>query len=383
MLKKLFVSASLISIFALSACERKTEEPEPIIRSVATQTITEVTDYQLREFAGQLTPGDQIDLTLEVSGTLEEVDLEVGQYVTKGEVLTRLDPATYELQVESQKANVIAAEASLLQAQNDYARQQQLADQKLVSQSVLESAKAGADTAAAQLDIAKKQLEIAEENLKKTRLIAPYDGVISLVSKKSYSQLAIGEAVATIYREGVLEVNFVVPAIVADEIHLDQEVELWISGEPHIRYKGHISELGRLANQVAAFPVVVQINENLEGLRAGEAVRVELKVPLSNYLHGYVIPTSAIVDSIAERSITSPTASSNDISYSANVFLFDPETSTVLKAPVRIIGMRDNNVIISNGLNPGDIIVTAGANLLYEGIKVKLLNSNSAEKPEE
>lgn len=374
---------SLISLFILSACDRKTEEVEPIIRSVATQTITEVTDYQLREFAGQLTPGDQIDLTLEVSGTLEEVNLEVGQYVTKDEVLAQLDPATYELQVESQKANIIAAEANLLQAQNDYARQQQLAEQKLVSQSVLENAKAGADTAAAQLDIAKKQLEIAEENLKKTKLVAPYDGVISLVSKKSYAQLAIGEAVATIYREGILEVNFVVPATVADEIQLDQEVELWISGQPNIRYKGRISELGRLANQVAAFPVVVQITENLDSLRAGEAVRVELKVPLNNYLHGYIIPIAAIVDGIADQSITPPTSSTNNDAYSASVFLYDPETSTVLKAPVRIIGMRDNNVIITQGLKPGDIVVTAGASLLYEGTEVKLLNSNSTNAIQE
>ncbi|MFV0431078.1 MAG: efflux RND transporter periplasmic adaptor subunit [Alphaproteobacteria bacterium] len=372
MLKKILTIISLASLTLLSACKQEKEEAQPLIRSVRTQTISNITDYQLREFAGQLTPGDQINLSFEVSGTLEEVDLEVGQNVKKGEVLAQLDPATYELQSESQRANVIGAEASLRQAESDLSRQEQLAAQKLVSQSVLDAAKSAADNASAQLQVAKKQLDIANENLRKTQLVAPYDGVISLVSKKSFAQVGVGEAIATIYREGVLEVDFVVPATIADTIKLDQEVELWVSGQPEKRYKGHISELGRLANQVAAFPVVVQITENLNGLRAGEAVRVELKLPLIDEQAGYIVPLTAITDDVVEKEASVKNAA-------AYLFVYDEATSSVKKTKVHTIGVRDNNIIISDGLKAGDIVVTAGANSLFDGTKVRLLSDNNQE----
>ncbi len=371
-MQKIFSMVFLLSFLIVSACDRKKEEVEPVIRSVKTQVITESLDYEFREFAGQLKPGDQIDLTFELSGSLEEVQLEVGQNVKKGEVLAQIDPVTYELQAQSAKATVVGAEAALVQAQSEYERQEQLAKQKLASQSVLGSAQASLDNAKASLEVAQKQLEIAEENLSKTKITAPYDGVISQVNQKSYAQINVGEAVATMYREGKLEVEFIVPSSIAHKLTVNQEVDIWVSGKPKKLYKGRISELGRLANQVAAFPVVVQITEGIDDLRAGEAVRVRLKVPLAQdeTIIGYAVPVQAIItderQDVQERE--------------AHVFLFDEATSTVKKTLIHIIAVNDNMVITDKGLKPGDIVVTAGANFLYEGTKVKLLSAPDTAK---
>lgn len=367
--KKLSIGI-LASFLILSGCDRQKEDIKPVIRSVKTQVITEILDYEYREFAGQLKPGDQIDLAFELAGSLEEVNLEVGKNVKKGEVLTEINPITFELQVQSAQATVIGAEAALKQAEGEYERQQKLGDQKLASQSIVDAALAGLDQAKANLDVAQKQLEIAQENLSKAKLKAPYDGVVSQVHQKSYSQVNVGEPIATMYREGVLEVEFIVPSRVADILRINQEADIWVSGETDKIYKSHISELGRLANQVAAFPVVVQITEGLDNLRAGEAVRIRLKLPLTRdeQVEGYAVPVQAIVADKTEETDKQD----------AHVFLFDEASSTVKKARVHIAAVNDNTVIINEGLNEGDIVVVAGASFLFENMEVKRLEITEA-----
>ncbi len=359
MLKKL---SFLFICLLLAACDKTPDTAENPIRKIKTMVVQDIATFEEREFSAQLKPGDLSSLSFEVSGMLQEFTLEVGQKVQKGDILAQIDSRTFELEVERLQFQLESAKASLTQAQNEYDRQNTLAQQNLASQSKLDSVFLSLQTSKANVAQAQSALEIAEENLKKTTILAPYDGVISSVHKESFVQVSPGQVIAQIYKEGFLETRFLVPPTVVDVITIGDVVDVWIAPNKTRAIAGKITEIGALANNVSAFPIVVQITDYPKEFRAGVAARISIKTPFIDGLQGYEIPLSAGL------------SFSNNNNKSGTVFVYDQTTKTVKETSVHMVGVRGNNLVISDGLKKGDIIATAGVSFLSNGQQVELLS---------
>jgi len=141
---------------------------------------------------GTVQPTNKVDISSELSGIVRKVLVDYNSHVKVGEVLAELDTDKLMATAESSRAHLTAAkakvaeaEATVVQTQQDYLRQQRLAERQVKSTQDLEIAKATYDRAVAALDSSKADVEAAaadlqlnETNLEKSRIVSPIDGVV-------------------------------------------------------------------------------------------------------------------------------------------------------------------------------------------------------------
>jgi multidrug efflux pump subunit AcrA (membrane-fusion protein) len=108
-----------------------------------------------------------------------------------------------------------------------------------------------------------------------------------------------------------------------------------------------------------AFPVKVELIDPNEKVKPGMTAEANLFMKDENQQPGYLVPLQALL----------PAPEANR----GYAFVYDPETSTVKKTPVRSRGTEHKKAIVCEGLAAGDIIAVAGVSFLADGMKVKLM----------
>jgi RND family efflux transporter MFP subunit len=197
-------------VFALAACGESNTyvAPAPPKVSVAQPLRQEVTRYF--EATGNTASVNQANLVARVQGFLSEIAYADGQAVKKGQHLFTIEPEPYQLKLQQAQAAEAAAEATLKQAEADFARQQDLVARQTASRAAFDTATANRDTAKAKLLQAQADTKQAQINLDYTKVLAPFDGVVTA------RQVSMGELVgsggtqvlATIVQMDPIYVNF-------------------------------------------------------------------------------------------------------------------------------------------------------------------------------
>ena len=352
----------------LSACQEQTDSAtsEPPVRSLKTIEIRDVEQTTIRRFPSVLQPGSITTLSFEISGRLKEITLDVGQQVKKGDVIAEIDERALELAVETAQASLTEATA---QAKNDATnaeRQEALRKKDIVTQSTLDQALTKAESSAARVVQAQRALEDTQDNLGKAKLVSPIDGTINSVEIQSFANVTAGTPVATVYAVEAFETSFSVSYEVVNRLAVGKQVQVRLADNPQIVLSGTVSELGARADTVSSFPVVVRLSETHPSLKAGMAVEIsiEFNVPRGQ---GFALPISVLP---FEGQIERP--SSPNQPGKTHVYVYDPATSTVAKRQVTVGGVRENALVVIDGLEVGDLVASAGVSFLRDGQKVKL-----------
>ncbi|PIE71099.1 MAG: hypothetical protein CSA22_05080 [Deltaproteobacteria bacterium] len=360
----------LLQLVACDVEEKKREKPP--IRGVKTLQIGEIENTITRRYPTQLQSTDISALSFEIGGRLEEKHLEVGQKVSAGQILFTLDPKSLRLAVGKAEAALQQALATASDATSDLQRQQSLYQQKIVSRSKVERAETAQKVANAQVQQARKQVEAAKDNLSKSKLIAPFDGVIGKIGVESFEMVSPGTTVVSLYKPNTFEAQFGVSLEIINRLAVGDPV--WVKISKNKRLKGVVSELGADANSVATFPVVVKLIETSPTLKSGAAVEIELTVKINEKV-AHPLPLSAL---IIEGNVKFG-EDSQEASMTGEIYLYDPDSETVKRHTVNLVGIRENEILISHGLKKGDRVVVAGVPFLRDGLAVKLLQ-NSQER---
>ncbi|MEM8743362.1 MAG: efflux RND transporter periplasmic adaptor subunit [Pseudomonadota bacterium] len=343
------------------------EENSPPVRGLITTVVESAENTTLRKYPGVLEPGEITSLSFEVAGKLGKLDLSVGQRVSEGDVLAKIDDTQFKVAIENKQAAVEEAEAKLSQDRDDLARKEKLLTTGATTRLSVDEARTDFRTSRAQLVQAQKDLKSAKEDLIDTTLFAPFDGIINSVDADSFATVAVGDKITSIYDVSGYEVSFSVNFDTVSDLVVGTPALIRLADNPDIALKAVVSELGERADTVSSFPVVVLLTETHSIIKSGMAVEVsfEFKLPAEK---GYLIPISA---AIAEGQIPED-AGPNKVS-PLQVYVFDPETGTVKRRDVKTAGIRENKFLIIEGLEPGEHVATAGVSFLREGMKVKLL----------
>ncbi|MEO0329196.1 MAG: efflux RND transporter periplasmic adaptor subunit [Pseudomonadota bacterium] len=353
----------------VTACNEQevVENAEPPVRSLKTLVIEDVEETTVRRYPSVLQPGSISTLSFEVGGRLKNVNLNVGQRIETGDLLAELDTRTLELQVESAEAALNEANSLAKNAATDLVRKEELLKKEIVSQIVADESRTNAETTAAQVVQAQRALDDARENLDKATLEAPFDGIINSVEVDSFTNVAAGSPVSTIYAVDSFETNFSVSFDTVNKLAVGKKVGFRLADNPDINLTGHISELGARADTVSSFPVVAKLDETHPLLKAGMAVEIamEFSVPRGQ---GYALPLSVLPFDGKFEPPQTPSEPGN-----TQVFVYNPDDSTVNRRDVTIAGVRENSIIIVDGLELGERVASAGVSFLREGQKVKLL----------
>ena len=365
------VSAAVTIALSIAACsESETSQYEELpVRGLITVEIAASEQTTRRRYPGVLEPTEITSLSFEVGGRLQEVNLEVGQRVLKGEALARLDSKQFEIEIENKEAAVRRAEATLNQDREDLERAQTLLDRGAGTRVKRDTARTDVRTSEAELEQARKDLDSAKEDLSDALLVQPFDGVINSVEVDSFATVSAGGEVVTVYQDDTFEVSFSVNFETLASLVVGTPAKVRLADNPAITLDAYVSELGERADTVSSFPVIVELRETHPSIRAGMAVEIsfEFKLPAEK---GYLVPISAAVPEGQIAETASPRAPAPLVLY-----VFDPSTGTVKRREVTMAGLRDNQMVIIEGLEPGERVASKGVTFLHDGMQVKLLES--------
>ena len=346
--------------FMLAACEQEPPEIIEVIRAIKTITVAERASGQVRRFAGIVEATDTSSLSFEVDGNVRDVNVDVGDRVTAGQVLATLDPADYELDVQAAESDLGQARADFGEKTLELERQETLYNNGWVSKAAYDQAFAAHETAKNAVDYAVARLNLARRNLEKTTLYAPVDGVIATRSVDPFVEVRRGQRLFDFFSEKAMQVAISVPESAIDAVNLGLPADVSLPTASGCPCRAIVSEVGSAADEANAFPVKATLIQPPESIRPGMTAEVTLLLGGNEEETAYLIPLTALVPGGEGQR--------------ASVFVFDPTSETVRLTPIEIRGGHENRVAIFEGINAGDIVAVAGVSFLSDGQQVRLLD---------
>ncbi|ABX50487.1 efflux transporter, RND family, MFP subunit [Shewanella baltica OS195] len=188
-----------VAAFVLSACGEQTAQQGPApsapMVDVAQVLHERVTEWD--EFTGRLQAPESVTLIPRVSGYIDSVNFKEGALVKKGDVLFRIDPNVFEVEVARLKADLASALSAEQLATNDFERAHKLFDQKAVSAELLDTRESNKRQTAAAVASVKAALMRAELDLAYTQVQAPIDGRVSYANVTAGNYVTAGQSVLT------------------------------------------------------------------------------------------------------------------------------------------------------------------------------------------
>ncbi len=359
----------VLVVLLIAGCGSK-EELEEAVRPVFYQEIGKSIVQNTPSFSGVTQAADETRLSFKVGGTIEKLNVEMGANVAKGNVIARLDDDDYQINYNKAVVAQKNAAIQLETAKSSFLRIENLYANNSISLNDYERAKAQFESAEAMVKTAQSQLKAAQNQLDYTLLRAPYSGVISAVLAKENEMAGPGQPIVVFSSVNNIEVKTAVPENIIGQIRKDQDVAISFRAFTGKKFKGKITEVSPGTPNASAYPVIMQLLDAPEQLYPGMTATVE--IPL--YVDGKDSKDIAIVvaDAVGRNQ-------TGDYVFIAN-YSSEKDTYIVERKNVILGELRPEGYQIIEGLNKGDIVITAGLSFLFEGREVRLLDENELNK---
>ena len=345
--------ATLIAA-TLAGCD-KPAPSAPRIRPVRAVTIQGGAGGETVSLTGQIRAKDQASLAFRLDGRMIERLVNVGDLVQAGQVIARLDPQNQQNALRSAQANLASAEALATQARLTFSRQQALLKDGWTPRARYDDAEQALQSAQAQVDSLRAQARIAQDQLSYTVLYADGPGAVTAVGAEPGEVVHAGQMVIQVARQGVRDAVFDVSEQIMRTAPRDPTVEIALTNDPTVKATGRVREVAPQADATTrTFRVKVEISDPPAAMRLGSTVTGGIKLVAPS---GMKVPAGALFEESGHPA----------------VWVVDPQTQAVSLRDVTVRQYDPDNVVISEGLQPGEVVVTAGVQVLTPGQKVRLL----------
>lgn len=341
-MKRIFMLMGLCALLCHTSCKPKEEKKEEATKFLVTGPLkmdTTVTNH----YVCQIRSIRNIELRAQEKGYLENIYVDEGQFVKKGQLLFKIMPKLYEAELQKAQAEVNAAE---IEVQNT----QPLAEKNIVSKNELAMAQA-------KLGKAKAELELAKVHLEFTNIRAPFDGLVDRLHLKLGSLVEEGELLTSLSDNSQMWVYF----NVSEPEYLDFQaqaktkgklaVNLLMANNEVFKHPGVVetiesefnNETGNIAFR-ATFP-------NQEGLlRHGETGNILLKEQFKDAL---IIPQKATLEIMDKK----------------YVYIVD-KNNVVKLTPITIGAEMPDLYVIKEGIAENDKILLEGIRKVKNNDKI-------------
>lgn len=361
-LLKKWIGFSVI-IFSISCGDKAQQGPAqgpppavPVTTSVASSSNARYHD----EYPGTLSALNQVDLRPQVSGYITGIFFHDGDRVKKGQRLYSIDQQQYEANYQQAIAALQVQEANLVRAKKDADRYHELDKQDAVAKQLVDNADAALAAAEKQVEAAKASVRSVQTGVRYTNIFAPFDGTIGISLVKMGAPVSAGQTILnTVSSDNPVTVDF---AVDQKEIYRftqlqqknlpasDSTFTLSFSSDVY-PYPGKILLIDRAVDpQTSSIKVRLVFPNPKNMLKPG----MSGKVRVLNDVHSVLIPYKAVTEQLGEFFV-----------YVVG------DSSKVTQKKVRLGKQIGSNVIIQEGLNDGDQVVTQGVQNLREGVVVK------------
>jgi RND family efflux transporter MFP subunit len=292
-------------------------------------------------------------LASEINARVVEVLVEDGQAVQQGQVLLRLDRTTFELARQEAEANILRLNVSIENEQRRVERYRDLKAKNVMPQERLDDAEAMLAVERASLAAATAQLAIAQDRLAKTELVSPVDGMVERrhVSVGDYVQA--GGALITLTDTVNLRAEMPFPETVGDRLKSGQVMLLESPLAPGLVVEIPVDDIRPQINAMSHSLIAISNITNPGPWRPLATLEGVLVVDIRP--GAIVVPAGAVVKRPA----------------GAVVYRVDSKQETVVQQVAVTTGVRKNDwVEITEGLEPGNLVVVEGASYLSDGARI-------------
>ncbi len=333
-----------------AACGAPEPPPAEPVRTARIEAARPAEAAAVREFVGRVEARLTVDLAFQVGGRLSSFPVSEGQIIEEGAVVAALETQDFERARRT-------AEVQLQQARQNLERVRTLHERGIAADAALDEARTAYDLRVVALDNARQNLEYAT-------IEAPFQGLVSRRLVDNFTTVAAGQPVARLQDVSELRVAIQVPESMLALVDEDEPREMtarfpFLPDQAFaLEFRELVAEPDRASQTYTAlFALPDDIPANiLPGMTAN--VRIIIEPDADRPQRGAIIPVSAL----------SPTPEGGFV-----VWVFDPREGAVSSRPVALGPVTGETVRVDEGLRPGEPIVTAGVNALYEGMPVRPL----------
>ena len=353
-LRKLPAAGLIFATLGLAACSQEKAEVQDIIRPVKVVEIGQAQNSRELAYSGSVRARTEMNLGFRISGKVTQRLVDIGQHVTSGDVLARIDPTDYELSVKSAKASLDAAERQVETVDLSRERAEQLFAKNFTSKSQLEQATLSYNQAVASRDAARSTLSQAQNQVVYTDLKASENGIVTAVSADVGQVVGAGTPVMTVAVDGEKEVLIAVPEMDIAAFKPGKDVAASFWSDDALKLSGKVREVAGSADQQSrTFAVRVSLPDDPRVL-LGMTANIEASVAKKQEMVS--IPLSALAEKDGRKI----------------VWTVDRTGETVHERLVKVAEFTADGVSVADGLKPGDVVVAAGTQFMTENLKVKL-----------
>ena len=350
-------------VLSLSGCESEKPEAEEVVRPVRAATVGDAEQLQGRVFPGRAKATQEVELSFRVAGPLIALSVEIGDRVLQGDLLARIDPRDFEVQLRNAKGQLLRAKANLERGESEYKRLVGIRekDPQLVAEVHVERAREAFELGKADTAALEATVDAAQDALDYTYLKAPYGGTIVANYVENFEYVQSRQPALRLLNTSRIEFLFSVPETLISMVQQLRNIRVRFDAFPDQQIPAKIKEIGTEASQSTRTYPITLIMDQPEGIEIlpGMSGRATAEAPS----RGEGRAGEIVVPNIA---VFSPTSGDQNF-----VWVIDAVEETVSRREVTLGGLVRGGVTINSGLKPGEMIAIAGVHFLAEGQKVR------------
>lgn len=404
------VSAATVVFLALST-HGHAQMTEPVARPALVYTVEETTSQLRFTYPAIVLPSQEVELSFRVSGQIIELPIRGALQVNEGDVLARLDPRDFETQIsqlETQRdqadaqlralraggrpeeiaqleAAVRAAQAQFQQAREQVARTRQLVESNVASPVQLDQDLAALNVAQAELDAQEQQLAIGQsggrpeeldsaeaalrgievqlENarsaLDDATLRAPFSGIIARRDVENFTNVQAGQSIGLLQRLAVVDLSFDVPG--TD-----------ITALAEAGFDGVSTQVVFDALPDATFDAeLVEFSTQADAATLTYRGRVAVEVPVGSVVLPGMVGNVVTSAPTSQTAVSIPMTALGAGADGSPILWVVGDDETVSSRPVTLGDASGDHVTVLDGIEPGEVVVSAGVGQLTEGLAIR------------
>lgn len=387
---------------------------------VTTEKVKRGDITQVVSGSGKVQPEVDVRISARISAEIIKLPVKEGDIVKKGQLLAELDRQRYEAAVQQYRSSLKSSEASRIKSESDFRRIKDLYDKNLNSQAELDAARAQLLLAEANVEQAQAALSQAEDDLNKTILRTPIDGIVTQLNKEE-GEIALGSQFQAEVIMTVADLNRMEVVAEIDEndvvlVDYGDQVKIEVDAIPDTHFVGTVTEIAHTAStrgmgtqeEVTNFEVRVAVVSDVSKLRPGMSATVDIQT--ETHVNVLNVPIQAITvrdltksqESVEKgkkpgqkKSIADDNSTAGDQQSKIGTgttkakkenqeVVFVVEGETVKMIPVKTGISSDTDIEVTEGLTDSAMVVTGSfkalSTLLRDGMRVKVRAAGLSEK---
>ncbi|OGQ05004.1 MAG: hypothetical protein A2026_05140 [Deltaproteobacteria bacterium RBG_19FT_COMBO_46_12] len=304
---------------------------------------------------GSLKTLEDVTLSPKKAGIIDQIFVQEGDRVKKGQILVHLNDVDARLQLERAEASMREAEVSLEMNRITLSRYQKLWETKVIPQQTYDDIHLKVKLGEARLALTKAELNIAKQNLLDHQIVSPIEGVINLkiAALGEHVNVAPKDEIMKIVQMDPLEIEFFVPEILAGTIRAESKIQFVVKAFSEETYFAILRFISPTADPNTRNVKMKALVKN-PNYRLKPGFFVEVSIPTGGNPAALIIPESAL------------------FSQEGKFFIYAVQDGIAQRKEVET-GIRfEGKVEVLKGIQKGERVVTAGHEQLSDGVKVKI-----------